>query len=125
MRMLPVLAAVPVIAVTLATLVSRSMTFAASSVALVAVTDNSSAVNTLPSVLSESITSSPATSVTSPAAPAFTTTTLMSDVAPTAVSEMSLASESVFELLTLVAVSMPSVVTSIAPLAVLTDVNVN
>ena len=76
-------------------------------------------------MLSESITSSPATSVTSPAAPEFTTTTLMSDVAPTAVSEMSLASESVFELLTLVAVSMPSVVTSIAPLAVLTDVNVN
>ena len=92
---------------------------------MVAVTDSTSAASTLPSVLSESITSSPATSVTSPAAPEFTTTTLMSDVAPTAVSEMSLASESVFELLTLVAVSMPSAVTSIAPLAVLTDVNVN
>ena len=123
--MFPVLATVPVDADRVVTDVSRSMTFAASCVPLVAVTDSTSAVSTLPSVLSESITSSPATSVTSPAAPAFTTTTLMSDVTPTAVSEMSLASESVPELLTLVAVSMPSAVTSIAPLAVLTDVNVN
>ena len=92
MSMSPPAAPPVTLASRLVTVVSRRIPLVASSVALAAVTVRTSAVTRFVSVLLESTTSSPAVRVTSPAEPALILLTMMSEVAPFAVSEMSFAS---------------------------------